>query len=126
MRTYPIVLVAGLVALSAVLFGFWWAPFVAGLAVGALLPRGRIAIPISAAIGLISWLVPLAALDVRYGIGPAANSLAAIMGFDHVAVVPVILTLLVGGLLGLTGGWLGNAGRAVVAPNARVDVTRNG
>ena len=126
MRVYATVLVAGLLALTSVLFGLWWAPFLVGLAVGAVLPRGRAAIPTSGAIGLLAWLVPLAATHARYGLGPTATSLAAIMGFDHLPFVPVVLTLMVGTLLGLTGGWLGSAGRAVVASNARVDATRNG
>ena len=126
MRVYATVMVAGLLALVGVLFGFWWAPFLVGVAVGVVLPRARAAIPTAGAIGLLSWLVPLAATHARYGLGPTATSLAAIMGFDHAAAVPVFLTLLVGALLGLAGGWLGSAGRAVVASNARVDATRNG
>ena len=126
MRVYATVLVAGLLALTGVLFGLWWAPFLVGLAVGAVLPRSRAAIPTSGAIGLLAWLVPLAATHARYGLGPTATSLAAIMGFDHLPFVPVVLTLMVGTLLGLAGGWLGSAGRAAVASNARVDATRNG
>jgi hypothetical protein len=125
-RVYATVLLAGLLALTGVLFGFWWAPFVVGLAVGAVLPPARAGIPTSGAIGLLSWLIPLAATHARYGLGPTATSLAAIMGFDHLPFVPVALTLMVGLLLGLVGGWLGSAGRAVVASNARVDATRNG
>ncbi len=77
-------------------------------------------------IGLLAWLVPLAVAHGRYGLGPAAQSLAAIMGFAHQAAVPVVPTLLVGTLLGLTGAWLGSAARGVVARSARVDATRNG
>lgn len=125
MRIYATVLLGGVLALTGVLFGFWWAPFPVGLAVGAVVPRARAAVPISGAIGLLSWLVPLAAAHARYGLGPTATSLAAIMGFDHLPIVPVALTLMVGVLLGLIGGWLGSAGRAVVASSARVDATRN-
>lgn len=125
MRLYVTVLVGALVALVGVAFGLWWAPFVVGLAIGAIVPRARAAIPAAAVIGLVSWLLPLAAVHVRYGLVPTAASLAAIMGFDHAAAVPVVLTLIVGTLLGLVGGWLGSAGRAVVAPNLRVDALRN-
>lgn len=125
MRVYATVLVAGLVGLAGVLFGFWWAPFAAGLVVGAVMPQGRTAVPAAGAIGLFAWLIPLAAAHARYGLGPTAGSLAAIMGFDHAAAVPVVLTLVVGTLLGLVGGWLAGAVRAVVAPNARVDALRN-
>ena len=119
MRIYAIVLLAGLVALTGVLFGFWWAPFPVGLAVGAVMPRARTATPSAAAIGLLSWLIPLAAGHVRYGLGPTATSLGAIMGFDHLAALPLILTLLVGTLLGRAGGWLGNASRHVGRPQPR-------
>jgi hypothetical protein len=65
---------------------------------------------------LIAWLVPLATVQWRYGLGPAAASLAAIMGFGHQGILPVFLTLLVGTLLGLTGAWLGSAGRTLLQP----------
>ena len=125
MRLYATLLLGALAALVGVAFGLWWAPFVVGLAVGAIAGRARLAVPAAAVIGLLSWLFPLAAVHARYGLGPTASSLAAIMGFDHAGAVPVILALIVGALLGLTGGWLGSAVRAVVAPNARVDGLRN-
>ena len=113
-RLYIVVLLAVLVALAGVLIGAWWAPFVVGLALGTIVPRARVAIPAGAGIGLLAWLVPLAVGHGRYGLGPTAQSLAAIMGFAHQAAVPVILTLLIGTLLGLTGAWLGSAGRSLL------------
>ena len=124
MRLYPAILLGALVALTGVLFGFWWAPFAVAVPVGVVTRRGRVAVPAGAGIGLFAWLVPLAVGQVRYGLGPTAESLAAIMGFGRAAAVPVILTLLVGTLLGLTGAWLANAVRAVVTANARVDGSR--
>lgn len=115
MRLYGTLLFAALVALAGVLLGFWWTPFVVGLAIGAVVPRARVALAGGAAIGLLAWLVPLAVAHERYGLGPTATSLAAIMGFDHQAVVPVVLTLLVGTLLGLTGAWLASAIRSLTA-----------
>jgi hypothetical protein len=61
-------------------------------------------------------LIPLETVESHHGLGPAAESLAAILGFGHQAVIPVILTLLIGTLLGLTGSWLGSAGRTIVQP----------
>ena len=116
MRVYIKVLGAFLAALLGVIWGGWWAPFVIGLAIGAEDRRTRVAVPAGAAIGLLSWLVPLVVLHVRYGIGPTVDSLAAIMGFGHASAVPVVLTLLVGTLLGLTGAWLGAAFWGVVRP----------
>lgn len=115
MRLYGSLLLGALVALAGVLLGLWWAPFVVGVALGVVVPRARIALPAGAGIGLIAWLVPLAVAQERYGIGPTARSLAAIMGFDHQAAVPVVLTLLVGTLLGLTGAWLASAIRSLTA-----------
>jgi len=41
------------------------------------------------------------------------------MGFGRDGLLPVILTLVVGALLGLTGAWLAGAARAVARPAAR-------
>jgi hypothetical protein len=112
---YGTLLLGALAALAGVLLGLWWTPFVVGLALGVVVPRARIALPTGAAIGLVAWLVPLAVAHERYGVGPTASSLAAIMGFDHQAAVPVVLTLLVGTLLGLTGAWLASAIRSLTA-----------
>jgi hypothetical protein len=125
-RLYVTLLLAALVALAAVLLGYWWAPFAVGLVAGAIVGRARIAIPAGALVGALAWAVPLAAAHSRYGLGRTAAALAAIMGLDHQELVPLVLTLLVGSLLGLTGAWVGSAGRSLVAPNARVDAGRDG
>lgn len=106
-----LLVVVAMAAVEFVLFG-WWAPFVAGLAIGALAGRPRVTIPAGAAVGLLAWGGPLVYDQARYGLGPAASSLAAIMGFDHQGVIPVVLTLVVGALLGLTGAWLGAVARS--------------
>jgi hypothetical protein len=107
--------VCSVLAIAGVLLGFWWAPFAFGVAFGVIQPRARIALPVGAAIGLVGWLFPLAAMEARSSLGPAAASLAAILGFGHQAASPVILTLLVGTLLGLTGAWLGSAGGSALS-----------
>jgi len=125
-RLYIAILLGALLALAGVLLGFWWAPFPVGLALAALNPRARIAVPVGAGIGFLAWAIPLLVAHGRFGLGPTAQALAAIMGFGHQGAVPVALTLAVGTLLGVTGAWLGSAARQVVAANARVDATRNG
>jgi hypothetical protein len=100
-----------IVAVTAVMFGAWWAPFLVGIAIGVAQERARIAIPLGALTGLIAWVLPMARMDLSYGIGPAASSIAAIMGFGHQGLIPIALTLVVGTLLGLTGAWLATAVR---------------
>lgn len=115
---------AAAVGLMGVLLGAWWAPFVAGFAAGVLLPRARWAILVGAVSGLVAWGVPLEAAQLQYGLGPTATSLAAIMGFNGAATIPVVLTLVVGLLLGLTGSWLGSAGRSLYPAAGAVVRTR--
>jgi hypothetical protein len=121
MRTAVFVFVGFLVALAGVLLGYWWAPFIAGAFIGVVARRGRVAIPMGAVAGGVAWLVPLVAIQVQYGIGPSAASLAAIMGFDHQSALPVVLTVLVGTLLGLTGAWLASAARMLMLGRSTSD-----
>jgi len=99
--------------------GTWWLTFPAGLIIGVAIPRARLAIPAGVLAGLLGWGLPLAIDEVRYGLGPAAGSLAAIMGFTGQAAVPLILTCLVGLLLGMTGAWLASAVRSLAVPATR-------
>jgi hypothetical protein len=108
------VILALIVSVAGVLAGAWWAPFVAGLVIGMVQPRARFAVPAGAVVGLLGWALPLGAIQVQYGAGPAASSLAAIMGFGHQGAIPIVLTLMVGLLLGATGAWLGSATRSLV------------
>ena len=109
---YVAVLVVVLAAVGVDL-GVWWAPFIAGVVIGITDPRARVALPTGAGIGLLMWGYPLAAAHIKVGLAPAAQSLAAIMGFGHEAAIPIVLTCVVGLLLGLTGAWLGSAGRTL-------------
>ena len=113
-----------IVAAAGVMLGAWWAPFLVGIAVGTVERRGRLAVPLGAVTGLVAWTFPLAQLDISYGVGPAASSLAAIMGFGHQSAIPLALTCVVGLLLGLTGAWLGSAARSLLSSNVLVDAER--
>jgi hypothetical protein len=114
------VLVAGAaISLLGILLGAWWLPFPIGVAAGVILVRARWVLPAGALIGLIAWTIPLVSAQLQYGLGPTSLSLAAIMGFNGAATIPVALTLLVGLLLGLTGAWLGAAARGLVRPPLR-------
>jgi len=124
MRTWAALILGVLVAVGCVLLEAWWAPFLVGLLFGVVEPRARFAVPGGALIGLAGWAIPLAAVQVRFGLGPTAQSLATIMGFGHQSAIPLALTAVTGLLLGLTGAWLGSAARSLVASNAPVDAER--
>jgi len=119
MRSAVLVLTAFLVGLAGVLLGYWWAPFVAGAFIGLIARRGRAAVPMGGLAGAVAWLLPLLAIEVRYGIGPTAGSLAAITGFGHQGILAIVLTVVVGALLGLTGAWLTSAVRLLLRPAPR-------
>jgi hypothetical protein len=109
-----IVVLAAAICCAGVIFGAWWVTFLAGAALGAVIPA-RLAMPAASLAGLLAWGVLLAWEQWRYGLGPTAHSLAAIMGFTQLGpAVPIVLTCLVGLLLGLTGAWAGVATRSVL------------
>jgi hypothetical protein len=124
MRTVAALMLGLLIAVGGVLLGAWWAPFTIAIAFGIVEPRARFAVPGGTLIGLAGWGLPLAASQVRFGLGPTAQSLATIMGFGHQSAIPLALTVVVGLLLGLTGAWLGSGVRTLVASNAPVDAER--
>lgn len=111
-RFAAVFVVATAISLLGVYLGAWWSPFLVGVAAGVVLTRARWAITAGALAGLIAWTVPLAAEQAQYGLKETSLSLAAIMGFDGAATIPIALTVIVGLLLGLTGAWLGSAARS--------------
>jgi hypothetical protein len=114
-----ITLIGVAISLAGLLIGAWWLTFVAGLVIGGFFGRGRVAIPAGALAGLLAWGYGLAVLQGSYGLGPSARSLAAIMGFTGQPAIPLILTCVVGLLLGLTGAWLASALRGLLVPATR-------
>jgi len=114
-RWFVVIVVLGsAVCCAGVVIGAWWVTFAAGLALG-VVARARTAIPAASLAGLLGWGLVLAWAQWRFGIGPAAHTLASILDFTQGgAVGPVALSCLVGILLGFTGAWLGVAARSVV------------
>jgi hypothetical protein len=102
---------------AAVALGYWWVTPLVGVAIGAILPWPRLAAGVSGAAGLAAWGVPLLWLAVRAPVGRTAAVVAAIMGLAGIgAIGPVVLTLLVGVLLCVSGAWVGLAARKFVDP----------
>ena len=114
-----ITLIGVAISLAGLEFGAWWLTFGAGIVIGVFIGQGRAAIPAGALAGLVSWGFGLAILQVYFGLGPSARSLAAIMGFTGQPAIPLILTCVVGLLLGLTGAWLASSLRGLLVPASR-------
>ena len=114
-----ITLIGVAISLTGLLLGAWWVTFLAGFVVGVFIGRGRVAVPAGALAGLMSWGIGLAILQVYFGLAAAASSLAAIMGFTGQPAISLVLTCLVGLLLGLTGAWLASALRGLLVPAPR-------
>ena len=113
-RRFALVLVAGiLVSLAGMFLGLWWVTFATGVAIGLALPKTWTALVAGAISGLVAWSEPLIEANAQYGLGPTSLSIAAIMGVNGAALIPIALTVVVGVLLGLAGSWLGAAIRGV-------------
>jgi hypothetical protein len=111
-----VIVIGAATSLVGLLIGAWWLTFAVGLAIGAVIGRARVAIPGGALAGLAAWGAGLAILQLYYGLGPSSSSLAAVMGFAGQSAIPLVLTCLVGLLLGLTGAWLASALRGLLVP----------
>ena len=119
-RRFALVLVGGiLLSLSGMFLGLWWVTFATGVAIGLALPRTWTALVAGAISGLVAWSEPLIEANAQYGLGPTSLSIAAIMGANGAALIPIALTMIVGVLLGLAGSWLGAAMRGVTLNRPR-------
>ncbi|TMD77132.1 MAG: hypothetical protein E6I77_08125 [Chloroflexi bacterium] len=119
-RRFALVLVAGiLLSLSGMFLGLWWVTFATGVAIGLALPKTWTALVAGAISGLVAWSEPLIEANAQYGLGPTSLSIAAIMGVNGAALIPIALTVVVGVLLGLAGSWLGAAIRGVALDSRR-------
>jgi hypothetical protein len=103
-----------LVAGGAVI-GWWFVPFVAGLAAGLANRvagwRARIAIPAVAAMAAVGWAIPLLwqAIYDHQPYGAVAREIAALGGLPASAASGVAVTLLIAVVQALVGYWLGRA-----------------
>jgi hypothetical protein len=101
---------AVLIALGAVA-GWWFLPFVAGLAAGAAARYGRwrlrVALPATALVAAIGWAIPLG-WQALHGapVRATARVVAALAGLPPHAVAAIAATLVVAALQALAGLWL--------------------
>jgi hypothetical protein len=101
---------AGVIALGAAA-GWWFLPFVAGLAGGAAARYGRwrlrVALPAVALVAALGWALPLGWQAARGApVRATARVVAALAGLPPHAFVAIAATLLVAVLQALAGLWL--------------------
>jgi hypothetical protein len=103
-----------LVAGGAVI-GWWFVPFVAGLAAGLANRvagwRTKIALPAVAAMAAAGWAIPLLwqTLHDHQPYGAVAREIAALGGLPASATAGVVVTLLIATVQAVVGYWLGRA-----------------
>jgi hypothetical protein len=110
---------AGLLLATAVIaggtvIGWWFLPFVAGLACGLANRiagwRTRVALPAMVAMALAGWGIPLLWRTVDgQPYGAVARVIAALAGLPASAAAGIALTVLVAVVQAVTGYWLGRA-----------------
>jgi hypothetical protein len=105
---------AALVAVGA-LAGWWFLPFLAGLAAGLAVRFGRLrlrtALAVAVTVAAAGWAAALAWLALRDGLPEVAvgRSIAALAGLPASAAVAIAVTLLVAVVQAAVGLWLGRA-----------------
>lgn len=107
---------AGAVIVAAgALAGWWFLPFLAGLATGLAAHHGRLrlraTLPAAVAVAVAGWGAALAWLAVRDGLPEVsvARSIATLAGLPASAAVAIAVTLVVAALQAVLGLWLGRA-----------------
>jgi hypothetical protein len=121
--TWLLSLLAGAVVIAAATkVGWWFAPFVVGLAAGFANRVGgwpwRLAVPAVAVMAAVGWAAPLwigALRGLPYG--GVARVIAGLTGLPGGAAAGVVLTLFVAVLQAITGYWLGRALTPRLAPD---------
>jgi hypothetical protein len=113
---------AGVVIVAAgALAGWWFLPFVAGLAAGLAAGYGRwrlrASLPAAMLVAALGWGAALAWLALRDGLPEiaVARAIAALAGLPASAAAAIGVTLLVAAIQAAAGLWLGRA----LAPGAR-------
>ena len=97
---------------GAAALGWWFVPFLAGLAGGAAARYGRwrkrAAVPAAVVVAAAGWALPLAWLAAEgRPVGATARVVAALAGLPPHAAVAIAVTLLVAVLQALAGLWVG-------------------
>jgi hypothetical protein len=109
-RRLAVFATVAVVVAAATVAGWWFVPFVAGVAAG-LLALLRPGVVLAAALGAVAgWALPLWILALRgYPAGATAHVIAALAGLPPYATVTVVATLLLAALQVLAGAWLARA-----------------
>lgn len=100
----------------ALLAGWWWVTALTGLLIGLFLRPAGGGFLASLLAGGLGWGLPLALLALNVPVQSLASAVESVVGYSSTSgVVIIVLTIVLGCLLSITGTWVGVAGRRVVA-----------
>ena len=93
---------------SAGLLGWWWAATVVGFLAGSAFRKRWPSWLVGVGAGLLGWAVPLVLLAREAPVNATSSVAAALIGIG-VGRAPLLVAILLGGVLGIVGTWLGRA-----------------
>jgi hypothetical protein len=111
-------LIIGMVSLALIwigsLLGWWWLATCVGLALGILLRPAWLALVTAFVVSGLGWGLPLARLAAGAPVGRVALAVESVIGLTSSGgVVIILITILLGCLLGILGTWVGIAAKGL-------------
>ena len=109
-------LLIGMIGLVIVLLsgqvGWWWVTAIVGMLIGILIRPAWLALVASIAAGGLGWGLPLAFLALNTPVGRIATAVEAAIGLTATGgTIIILLTMLLGCILSIVGGWVGIVAR---------------
>jgi hypothetical protein len=119
MKKLILILLIGVVGIAinwlSLLLGWWPITLLVGLAIGLVVRRGCAAFLVMCCVGGLSWGLPLAVLAINSPVGPVSMAIESIVGLKALHGAVIVLTVVLGCLLSMAGGWMGIASRQLSA-----------
>lgn len=111
-------IISGLVSLALIWIGsplgWWWLATCVGLALGILLRPAWLALVTAFVVSGLGWGLPLVRLAVSAPVGRVALAIESVIGLTSSGgVVIILITILLGCLLGILGTWVGIAAKGL-------------
>lgn len=121
MKKLGLIFLIGVVSIAinwlALLAGWWWLTPATGLLIGLILRSTGLSLLTSLCTGGLSWGLPLAVLAINAPVKSVASAVESVVGFSATGGIAIlVLTIVLGCVLSLTGTWVGLTSRRLVRP----------